>query len=203
MMAYRKYTACNGHLCAQAVGQKIQHRPYLGFICRPAAKQKVAGVTLIELVVVIVIIGIIGAVVLSRNLQNPSDLIAWHEKIKAHLRYAQGRSMHSRQFWGIKFTKLDSDQVRGYYLFPVDENSTQSIDVAMAVRLPGEERTDNLVELPDKLNFGLADELIFTFDHWGRPYAGFALLSNDRQFSVSQGSDPETITVTANTGFVP
>ena len=161
------------------------------------------GLTLLELAVVIVIIGIVGATALSGSIDDRSDLIAWHEKMKAHLRYAQTRSMNSSSVWGIKYVPAVAGSPRQYYLFQAETNASQTIDPTMAVRLPGEESATDIIALPDKMAFSLVSETVITFDHWGRPFRDFLLLPVDFSFTLSQGADQETILITAETGYIP
>jgi prepilin-type N-terminal cleavage/methylation domain-containing protein len=135
------------------------------------------GFTLIEVMAVLFIIGILSAVVISKAVSSTSEeALAELHQVKAHLRYAQARAMADNADWGIYFISADS-----YCLF---QSNTANRRV-----LP--EQNANTVSLAH-LGITSAPQTI-TFDGNGSPGP------ND----VAIGTSSDTITVTANTGYIP
>ncbi len=148
------------------------------------------GLTLLEVIVVLVLIGILSAVIWSKPLTD-TTLAARTEAIKAHIRYAQVRSMNTERRWGIQ---SDGD---GYWLFAdADPAGTRIV-------LPGE--TDVVVSLAEH---GISiTPFLLSFDQWGRPCSDAAAqnpITDALILSVTaQGQTPQQILVTPDTGFIP
>jgi prepilin-type N-terminal cleavage/methylation domain-containing protein len=137
------------------------------------------GFTFLEVIAVIIIIGIIGAIALSRvsSTVNYGRIGEW-DKVKGHLRYAQGRAIRTDSTWGIRFNSATT-----YWLF-------QNVDTNQ-IRITGEDQDAIPVTL-SQLSVTSAPQTI-TFDRFGSPGAA------DITVATSGGN----ITVTANTGFIP
>lgn len=135
------------------------------------------GFTLIEVIAILIVLGVVAAVVGSRAASTVDYArSAEFEKIKGHLRYAQLWAMNTNADWGINITSSST-----YELF---KNTT-----ANKVKLLGENGTT--VSL-GSLTISSVPVTV-TFDDFGS--AG----PTDTVITTSGG----TITVTANTGFVP
>jgi MSHA pilin protein MshC len=158
---------------------------------RPVAVEKhTAGATLLELMTVLFIIGIITAVVIGRSDMGNAELLAQAEAIKAHIRYAQTRSMDSNRRWGIRV----ADTGQTYWMF-VDAEANRRI-------LPGE--ASDTVDLADN---GLTlTPARLSFNDRGQPCSddsGTLLLTSHLDLSLSAGADSTTIRIVRNTGFIP
>ena len=135
------------------------------------------GFTLLEVVAVLFIIGIISAVVVSKAVSNASEEArAEQRQVKAHLRYAQSRAMADNADWGIYFASANT-----YRLFQTDAANRRV--------LPGQDA--DTVTLAH-LGITSAPQTI-TFDGHGSP--------GDADETI--GTSGDTITVTANTGYIP
>lgn len=152
-----------------------------------------AGFTILEILVVMIVIGIVSAVVVSRSDVGQPKLLARTEAIKAHIRYAQSRSMNSSRPWGIHVNATG----QAYALF-VDGNVTNRR------LLPGED--SDWVDLSALgLNLAPANTTV-SFDDRGRPLDsdGTTVRTNDINLAVTAvGGDTTAIRITRNTGFVP
>ncbi len=135
------------------------------------------GFTFFEVITVILILGIIGAIAIVK-MSSPATygVIGELDKVKSHLRYAQGRAIRTNSSWGVNFNSASV-----YWLF---QNA-----VATKINFFGE--NPNQVNLSN-LSITSAP-LTITFDRFGSP--GTA----DITVATSGGN----ITVTANTGFIP
>src|SRR4030042_6015037 len=113
------------------------------------------GFTFLEIITVIIIIGIIGAIAVAR-VSSTADygIIGEMDKVKSHLRYAQGRAIRTDSPWGIRFASATT-----YFLF---QNT-----VATPVVIVGENQ--NQITL-SKLSITSAP-LTITFDRFGSPGA--------------------------------
>lgn len=136
------------------------------------------GFTFLEIITVIIIIGIIGAIAVAR-VTSTADYgrIGELDKVKGHLRYAQGRAIRTDSTWGIRFASATT-----YFLF---QNA-----VANPIIIPGEGQ--NQITL-SKLSVTSAPQTITFSTKFGSPGA------SDITVATSGGN----ITVTANTGFIP
>ncbi|MFC1798556.1 Tfp pilus assembly protein FimT/FimU [Thermodesulfobacteriota bacterium] len=152
------------------------------------------GFTWIELIVVMMILGIVSAVVVSGFIDDDTELAAETEVIKAHLRYAQLRSMNADDVWYLQFTAST-------YKFYKNGDATPKL-------LPGGDSTT--ITLPSGMTiddgalWSASDKV--SFNTWGKPCtdaSGIVLQAADRTLTVSTGSDNRTISITKNTGFIP
>ena len=124
------------------------------------------GFTIIELISVLVILGIMTAYVAktSTDLIDTSKTISQINQVKAHLKYAQIKSLNSNGFWGIDFTGST------YALFRFDTTPPAAIDYEY---FPGNEKTiatptkaDCEMEKPDSSKYITYAEYIW-FDKLG------------------------------------
>jgi MSHA pilin protein MshC len=150
-----------------------------------------AGFTFIEIVVVIVFIAILATVAIVRHKHVDPTLISQTQVLKAHMRYAQMRSLSTDSHWGIKY-QVNGDQ-RSYWLFKQPETDSRIV-------LPGE--SDDRVRL-DRMDIVISQgSFEVEFDGWGRPsstLSGTGTLTLD----LTKSGDSESITITQNTGFIP
>ncbi|MBU2547971.1 MAG: type II secretion system GspH family protein [Proteobacteria bacterium] len=147
------------------------------------------GFTLIEVVAVLIIMGIVTAVLVGRGSSMSTDLVVTTEALKAHLRYAQNRSMNSNSVWALEFTSTSSYRL---------------VQGAAVRLLPGENQ--NVVTTPSGITMGWTGTAVYAFDTLGRPCtdsAGATPAAVNRTVTLTTGSENRTITVTRNTGFIP
>ncbi len=153
----------------------------------------VKGLTMVEVLAVLVVIGVLAFVAVSKSgLSIDAAVTAESEALKNQLRFAQNRSMNTKDAWGI--TSASSS----YRLFRYDPDNGTTTYVA----LPGSGA--NAENLGAK---GLSvSAFTISFDNWGRPCSGAtgatAHTSNQTAY-VSKGGKSRTITITKNTGFIP
>jgi MSHA pilin protein MshC len=150
-----------------------------------------AGFTLIEIVAVIVFIAILASVAIFRHEHVDPTLISQAQVLKAHMHYAQMRSLSTDSHWGIKY-QVNGDQ-RAYWLFKQPNTNNRIV-------LPGE--SDDSVRL-DRMGIVISQgPFQVEFDGWGRPsstLSGTGTLTLD----LTKSGDSESITITKNTGFIP
>lgn len=149
------------------------------------------GFTWIELIVVMTMMAILSAVVGTSMMDDNTELVAETQIIKAHLRYAQLRSMNTDQVWYIKFTATS------YSLFKFGD--------ATAKLLPGEDNPTNTLPSGLSINYGVLSDVV-SFNTWGKPCtdtAGLTLQASDRTLIVSNASETRNVAITQNTGFIP
>ena len=152
-----------------------------------------AGFTTVEILIVLIVIGIVSAVVIGRGDIGQPELLARTEAIKAHIRYAQSRSMNSNRPWGIHV-----DATGNSYALFVDGN------IANRRILPGQE-ADRVDLTAVRLSLAPGNTSV-SFDDRGRPLAndGSTIRTNDLHLTVmAGGGDTTAIRITRNTGFVP
>jgi len=150
------------------------------------------GFTILEIVVVIIIISILSAIMISQVNTGNSELIAFGDSLKAHLRYAQTRSMNSDTAWSIRFLNNSS-----YGLYK-DGSANPYL-------LPGQDQP--IVSCPTgiTLNNGHDQSNLISFDSWGRPcldIPGVLRQQSDRTLIISSSTGSFAIPVIKNTGFI-
>ena len=155
--------------------------------------KNIRGFTLVEVIVVLIILGIVAAVatvtLFSTDTYATKSQVAM---VKAHLRYAQARSIHSGSSWGINFAagtkSYDGREYSNYWLFT-------GSNAAAAISFQVEDDSKYMVVFSDgsigiwPLSIG---EETVTFDKWGSPGLTNITISTD-------GGD---IVVTKNTGYI-
>ncbi len=152
------------------------------------------GFTLVEIIVILLLLGLATVTVLYRVYSFDADLIAQTNAIKNHMRYGQLQAMRSNAAagWGVKcdgtyywlFEGLNPDSEVNQRRFPAEDN----LKIALAGR---------------KVSMG---SFLVKFDSLGRPCdTNLAALNADLTITVTSAStgSRQTITVTADTGFVP
>jgi MSHA pilin protein MshC len=150
-----------------------------------------AGFTLIEISVVIVFIAILATVAIVRHEYADPTLISQTQVLKAHIRYAQMRSLSTDSHWGIKY-QVDREQ-RAYWLFKQPQTNNRIV-------LPGE--IDDRVHL-DRMGIVISQgSFQVEFDGWGRPLSTLSG-TGTLNLELTKSGDSEKITVTQNTGFIP
>jgi len=139
-------------------------------------KNQQRGFTLIEIISVLVIVAVLAAVAVSR-ISSTQDVAAMTEAeaLKMHLRYAQMRALSDDTSWGIQCNGTTYTLLRNGTTAPYT--------------LPGEGSAVYQSKHNTTFNCGT-----ITFNEWGSPGTGAS-------FEVTPGGG--TITVTANTGFIP
>lgn len=147
------------------------------------------GFTLLEVIAVLVVMGILAAVAMARITGDRGETAAAADTLKVHLRYAQFRAMHSDTSWGVSSTG------GAYWLY-------SGGDPANRTRFPGEGA--DTVTMPAG-----GSSFTVSFNEWGMPFnaanpAGLSFAdSAGRTIVVGSASDSVSITITANTGFIP
>ena len=150
------------------------------------------GFTILEIVVVIIIISILSAIVVSQVNTGNSELVAFTDTLKAHLRYAQTRSMNSDTVWSIRFLNNSS-----YALYKAGNTNPYL--------LPGQDQP--IVSYPTGiiLNDGHDQSNLISFDSWGRPCLDISAVlqqQTSRIITVSSSTGSSTIPIIKNTGFI-
>jgi MSHA pilin protein MshC len=150
-----------------------------------------AGFTLIEIVVVIVFIAILATVAVIRHKHADPTLISQTQVLKAHIRYAQMRSLSTDSQWGIKY-QVAGEQ-RAYWLFKQPNTNNRIV-------LPGE--SEDHVRL-DQMGIVISQgSFEVEFDGWGRPSSTLSG-TGTLNLELTKTGDSEQIIVTQNTGFIP
>ncbi|MGD9006367.1 MAG: prepilin-type N-terminal cleavage/methylation domain-containing protein [Desulfobacteraceae bacterium] len=150
-----------------------------------------SGFTLIEIVVVIVFIAILATVAVIRHKHVDPTLMSQTQVLKAHIRYAQMRSLSTDSNWGIKY-QVNGDQ-SAYWLFKQPNTNNRIV-------LPGE--SEDHVRL-DQMGIVISQgSFQVEFDGWGRPSSTLSG-TGTLNLELSNSDDSEQIIVTQNTGFIP
>lgn len=153
----------------------------------PAKARSSMGFTVLEIIVVLVLLGILAAVAISRvSHGNDAEIRAAADRLKVHLRHAQGRAMNSDIPWGVHFSG------NNYWLFFAGNINNR-------MQFLGE--GDSVVALPLAVT-----PVTVSFDDWGMPYLVAdprlaTAIPEDADIVISIGS--AAITITAETGFIP
>ena len=165
--------------------------------CRKNDKNRQHGFTAIEIIAVILIIAIVGVVAVSRMTSTKTfDVAAVVEILKANLRYAQFRALSDTDkrygekatTWGIVLS------ANSYTLQKTEEGSITNPS------LFGESSSTRNLASGISITTGTG---IITYDGWGIPALNGAPIAGDLTIIITDGTSPQTITVTKNTGFIP
>ncbi len=152
--------------------------------------------TMLEVIAVLILIGILTGVA-TVTLFSTDDYTTTSQlaMVKAHLRYAQARAIHSGSTWGVKFaaakTSYDGRLYSKYWLFidPVEGSP---------IVLQGADDSRYVVVFGDgsvgvwPLDITPPSGLTVKFDKWGSPGPA----------NVTISTDAGTISVTKNTGYI-
>jgi prepilin-type N-terminal cleavage/methylation domain-containing protein len=145
------------------------------------------GFTLIEVISVLVIMAIVMAVVLSRGIgSDTAKLVAEVDTLKSHLRYAQYLALNdiSPVKWGINLGA--GTNAKGEYTYQLVKDPLGTGVFTSPYSLPGESGSIHAVSKP------FTTEGVVLFDEWGNP-----------TITGSPKIGGQSITITANTGFIP
>lgn len=164
------------------------------------------GVTLIELIAALLIIAIVSAVAFERVQSTAAvEIKAQAEAMKSHIRYVQIRAMNMTSAvttpsicnaaFGI------SAASNPYFMF-------RDCNTGNKVTLPGASDNTILLSNVTLTATNVGTDNVITFDDWGRPCTDLqgntpATLDITLTLSHPSVSQPETITITRNTGLVP
>jgi prepilin-type N-terminal cleavage/methylation domain-containing protein len=143
------------------------------------------GFTLIEIIAVLVILAIISAVAISRGTgTDTASLQAEVDTLKGYLRYAQSLAMNdiSPVKWGINLNV--GTNAEGKYTYQLVKDPLGTSVFTSPYSLPNESGSIHAVSKP----FTASGTVLF--DEWGRP-TGSATIGG------------QSITITAETGFIP
>lgn len=159
-----------------------------------------SGVTLLEVLVVMLLIGIFAVIVATRTKGSDPRLIAQAEVLKAHIRYAQMRSINTDTQWGIHC------QGSTYWLFQNPDTTTHRY---LPGQIPGEApyQTANEVQL-STLGIGISPATFdLIFDSWGQPNplspSGWTFVNKTLTLTLNAtGQPPQNINITEFTGFI-
>jgi len=113
------------------------------------------GFTWIELIVVMSMMAILSAMVVTSMMDDNTDLVAETQVFKAHLRYAQLRSINTDEVWYIKFT------ANSYSFFKFGD--------ATAKLLPGEDNLTNTLPSGLNIDYSALDPDMVSFNTWVKP----------------------------------
>lgn len=141
------------------------------------------GFTLIEVIAVLIVLGIVSAVVISRvSGIDEAKLQAEIDTLKGHLRYAQSLAMNEIPpvKWGVQINAATFTLVRN--------ETGDDVTFDSPYNLPNESSATHTFE-----NGISASAATVLFDEWGSPGA--------TSITVTMGG--KSITITANTGFIP
>lgn len=143
------------------------------------------GFTLIELIAVLVLITVVSAVAMSRVTgMNEARLVSEIDTLKGHLRYAQSLAFNDIQpfQWGINISGTAYTLVR---FDSVNSTTTNPLN------LPNESSFTH--SFTGSITASVTGTNPVLFNEWGNP--------GSTATTISIGG--ETITITANTGFIP
>jgi len=186
------------------------------------------GFTMVEIISVLVILGILSGIMVNRINKGNSDIYSIEAIFKAHIRYAQSKSMQSTaSVWGVRINKnLDE-----YWLFNCDNGQTSKWDSNRRLPPGGtaspENTTDDRIKTSLKkvdinnISVGKASKSLLTivYDESGVPFwteggtivflyplsdtTGLNLLTDDISIKLTDNSgNQRTITISQETGFI-
>ncbi len=149
--------------------------------------------TMVEVIVVLIVIGLItGVAAVTLFSTDPSTMKSQLGMVKAHIRFAQARAIHSDSAWGINFAgtrSYDGRTYSNYWLFTGGDDATP-------VRFQVEDDSRYVVVFSDgsvgTWPLAISTVATVTFDEWGSPGAA----------SVTISTDTGDIVVTKNTGYI-
>jgi MSHA pilin protein MshC len=148
-------------------------------------KEDRSGFTLIEVISVLVIMGVISAVVISKTSSTSEYSLASEVDIfKMNFRYAQAKALNSTgNIWGLSIAADGKS-------YTLTENGIASVKA----KLPADDSNTHAISKGISITTGAG--AIFRFDDYGSPGAAAATIV------LTDGANPKTLTVTANTGYL-
>lgn len=150
-----------------------------------------SGFSFFEILVVMALIGVLAVIAIVRHTFNDPTLLTQTQVLKAHIRYAQTRSMNTDTIWGINY-KVAADQ-KSYWLY-------KRPDTEVKIVLPGE--TQDQVRL-DPLGIDISQgSFTLEFNSWGSPSSSLTG-SGTLLLTLTKSDMSEQLIVTQNTGFIP
>ena len=152
-----------------------------------------SGFSLVEVIAVLLIMGVVAALAISHThaVHSHARTRGELDKIKAHLRYAQARAMEDDQFYyGIWFNDRQYTGCR--FSQPPEGIAPPKANARFS--LPGEGET--VVKLRSGLS--LKSPRLIYFSRRGRPISH----GKFQGATINFGKDA-TVTITAETGFIP
>ncbi len=155
------------------------------------------GLTVLEVIAVLVILAVITAFIIFRYQDNPTKLFARVEVIKAHIRYAQARSMNTSDSWGF----VKSADGKQYWLFnEINQNRVAPGEESLIVNI---EQFDMVI---NSMVINSSPVSFISFDDKGRPCSdnnGRNPITSDLSMVISSGGITQPLLITKNTGFIP
>jgi MSHA pilin protein MshC len=150
-----------------------------------------SGFSFFEILVVMALIGVLAVIAMVRHSFNDPTLMTQTQVLKAHIRYAQTRSMNTDTIWGINYRVAGTQ--KSYWLY-------KRPDTEAKIVLPGE--TKDQVHL-DPLGIDISQgSFTLEFNSWGSPSS--SLTGTDTLvLTLTKSGVNEQLTVTQNTGFIP
>lgn len=152
---------------------------------RALTMHKSHGFTIMEMIVVIILLGILAVVAVFRIIDTGAEAAGEAELLKANLRFVQARAMSEglEAEWGVR---IESDS---YSL--IKDGALSSL------RFPGGDSPTHTLSTKTSITGGTGD---LTFDFFGRPLLNDSVLTANHVITFSGG---KSVTVTAETGFIP
>lgn len=143
------------------------------------------GFTLLETVAVLVVMAVLTAYLISRMQTGSSELPAETAVLKAHLRFARSRAMSDQgSDWEVRFAAGAGGSYTLYKNGAVASHNW-----------PGENGPTHT--LPGSVSLAISTSPTLAFSASGSPG------TSDRTITLSAESNTKTVTVSANTGYVP
>ncbi len=171
---------------------------------KPACKS--SGFSLLEVIAVLALISIFAVIAVVQSSSSDATLVAQTQVLKAHIIYAQMRSMNTDLNWGIHYNHDGDESQRYYELFTGGIAAT--IDAGDIKYLPGQ--TQKQIPIG---NMGIsiasgpedgsqsARSFQVSFDSWGRPNSSVTLGTLILTLGKTGHTDQQ-LTITQNTGFI-
>jgi len=139
------------------------------------------GFTVIEVIVVFLLMVVLSLAALVRITDTGAELIGDHDRLLAHIRYAQSRAIRTQSTWTIDFS--------GSSTYQLEQDGTPRF-------LPG-------LDTPSITIGSSITASDLNFNSWGEPVNDSGqLIGSAGTVSVTDGSDSLHITIERDTGYV-
>ncbi len=159
-------------------------------------KKTESGFTLIEIITVFFLLSIMAITVIGGFKDSKADLRTGIQKLKAHMRYAQGRAMSTSTNWYIQFSNDDPPVSYSLYkagdgiqTFPSETSDVVSIVTGLTVD-----------------DGSVSSGMVVNFDYLGRPFtdtAGTTVHTDDSGVRTIVTTSIGSIEIKPETGFIP